>query len=242
MIQPIADLPLQLKARIAGSLYLFIIIGGFFAVGYIPATILVSDDVIATMQNILTNESLYRQGFAIHVVVALCNIPLAVMFYDVFKVANKTLARILVLFILVAVAIEGSNLINSFAPLVILQNSHYASVMTMEQIVTQANIPLVLQDVGFNISLIFVGCYCIVAGFTTLRARLLPRLAGILLIAGGSCYILHGFATFVAPELATSLFPYVLIPSFLGEASLCLSLLIKGVNIEHLKNHSPELA
>jgi hypothetical protein len=36
----------------------------------------------------------------------------------------------------------------------------------------------------------------------------------------------------LAPSVADRLFPGILIPAFIGETSLCLWLLIKGVNIE----------
>jgi len=36
----------------------------------------------------------------------------------------------------------------------------------------------------------------------------------------------------VSPAVANRLFPAILVPAFIGEASLCLWLLVKGVNVE----------
>ena len=56
-------------ARIAGGLYLIIIVGGFFAIGYVPAAIVVPGDAAATAHNILAHELLYRLGLAAHIII-----------------------------------------------------------------------------------------------------------------------------------------------------------------------------
>ncbi|MEO0373689.1 MAG: DUF4386 domain-containing protein [Cyanobacteria bacterium P01_A01_bin.17] len=229
MKEQITEAPLPFKARMGGVLYLIIIIGGLFGAGYVPATIVVQGDAAATINNILTNEPLYRFSLSVHIIVVLCNIPLAVVFYDLFKLANKSLSRLVTLFILVAATIEGISLLNAFVPLILLQN---AAIMTAEQLQAVAYRHFMLQDIGFNLSLAFFGCYCLLAGYLIFRLRFLPRLTGLLLAIGGACYLINSFANFLVPEFATGLFPYIFIPCFFGEATLCLSLLIKGVNVE----------
>ena len=48
----------------------------------------------------------------------------------------------------------------------------------------------------------------------------------------GVCYLTNSFALLVAPAVAARLFPAILLPAFVGEASLCVWLLVKGVNVE----------
>src|SRR5215831_9249091 len=107
----------QHLARIAGSLYLIIIVGGFFAIGYVPAALVVPGDAAATAHNILAHELLYRLGLVAHMIILVCNIPLALIFYELFKVVNRRLALLVVFFSLVGSAIEGANILNQFAPL-----------------------------------------------------------------------------------------------------------------------------
>jgi hypothetical protein len=47
----------------------------------------------------------------------------------------------------------------------------------------------------------------------------------------GVCYLVNSFALILAPGLADSLFPFILLPPFIAELSFCLWLLVKGVNI-----------
>src|SRR5918911_3397030 len=121
-MESIADTSPRQLARIAGALYLINIRGGAFAIGFVPAMLVVSGDAAATAQNIQAHELLYRLGLAAHLVVTATNVPLAVIFYDLFKVVNRRLAVLDACFILVATAIEAAGLVNQFAPLVPLSS------------------------------------------------------------------------------------------------------------------------
>src|SRR5258708_17164786 len=81
--------PRQL-ARIAGGLYLIVIVGGAFAIGYVPAALVVTGDAAATAHNIQAHELLYRLGLVAHIPILPCNVALAVIFYALFKVLNRT--------------------------------------------------------------------------------------------------------------------------------------------------------
>ncbi len=69
----------------------------------------------------------HRLGLAGHVVVTVTNVPLAVIFYDLFKVVNRRLALLDAFFILVATAIEAAGLLHQFAPLVLVGSGASAS-------------------------------------------------------------------------------------------------------------------
>src|SRR5438270_13473163 len=87
-INPVAGASPRRLARMAGVLYLINILGGAFAIGIVPAMLIVSDPA-ATFHNIQTHETLYRASLAMHVVVVLTNIPLALIFYELFKVVSR---------------------------------------------------------------------------------------------------------------------------------------------------------
>ena len=48
----------------------------------------------------------------------------------------------------------------------------------------------------------------------------------------GVCYVTNSFALILSPALVNRLFPGILVPSFIGELSLCLWLLVRGVNMK----------
>jgi hypothetical protein len=49
-----------------------------------------------------------------------------------------------------------------------------------------------------------------------------------MMIAAGVCYFISSLSNVVAPGLSHLLSPWIIIPCFLGEASLAIWLLIKG--------------
>src|ERR671923_2737625 len=143
--------PRQL-ARFAGALYLINIVLGAFAISIVPAMVVVAGDAAATAYNIQTHELLYRLGLAAHVVVTVTNVPLAVIFYDLFKVVNRRLALLDACFILVATAIEAAGLLHQFAPLVLLSSGPAASALPTAQLEVLAYLPSALSGIGYSIA------------------------------------------------------------------------------------------
>jgi hypothetical protein len=53
----------------------------------------------------------------------------------------------------------------------------------------------------------------------------------VLIEIAGVCYLTNSFAMLVAPAFQGNIFPFILLPAFVAELSLCLWLIIKGVNV-----------
>lgn len=226
MSQPIPEFSALTKARIVGFTYLFIIVAGIFALGYLPSLIVVPGDPAATIHNIMAREPLYRLALAIHVLITIANVPVAAIFYDLFGRVNKELARWVAFFILVAATIEAVNILNEFAPLIVLANP---GAIPTDQLQTYAYTFLLFKDIGLNISFCFVGCYCVTAGWLIVRSAYLPRVIGALLILGGLSYLVNALGVFLAPGKL----PFLLIFSFIGELTLTLWMLFgKSFDLE----------
>ncbi len=222
-------------ARIAGALYLIVIVGGAFAIGYIPAAIVVPGDAAATAHNIQANELLYRLGIVLHIVTLCCNLPLAVIFYDLFKVVNRRFAWLVVFFTLVGTAVEGTNLSNQFAPLTLLGGGPYSTALSSAQLQALAYLPADSQEVSYAINTVFFSFYGLALGYLVFRSTFMPRVIGLLLAFGALCYLTYSFATLLSPGVAHRLVPYIQLPSLVGEGSLCLWMLIVGLNVERWK-------
>lgn len=63
------------------------------------------------------------------------------------------------------------------------------------------------------------------------RALQLLGGADILMAIAGACYLINSFAVILSPPIEGVLFPWVLLPAFIGELSLALWLTVKGVNV-----------
>jgi hypothetical protein len=226
-----------LQARIGGGLYLINIVTGVFAILFVRAALFVPGDVAATAANILAHQTKFRLGFVAEIVTCLTNIPMAVIFYNLFKVVNRDVARADVFFNLVGTAIEAVVLLNHFAPSVILQGS--SGGFTSQQLQAQAYVSLQLQDVGLAIALVFFGVDILITGYLTFQSTFLPRIIGVLLAIEGVGYLFNSFAAFLAPALQARVFPYFMLTA-IGEISLTLWLLVMGVNVSRWHERARE--
>jgi len=228
-------------ARAGGVLYLINIVFGFFAIGYIPGLIIINGNPEATAHSILMHESLYRLGIVAHIVILLTNIPLAVIFYHLFKMVSRQVTLVVVFCTLVGTAIEAANLLNQFVPLILLKAS-YLGEFTPGQLQSLAYLPQQLESVGFNLALVFFGFYCISIGYLVIKSAFLPQIAGALMTIGGVCYLVNSFANFLAPKVARHLFPYIQIPSGLAELTFSICLLIMSLNVKKWKLKANDFA
>ncbi|MBA3913792.1 MAG: DUF4386 domain-containing protein [Acidobacteriales bacterium] len=225
------------KARIAGFLYLIVIAGGIFAEIWVRGRLVVSGDAAATAHNIMAHQLLYRLGFAAEIFYCACNVPLILIFYELFKIVNKNGALLVVYFSLVGTAVESVSLLLHFAPLVLLGGGHYLSAFSAEQLQALSYMSLRLFEYGFCICLVFFGCYCLVFAYLICKSTFFPKFLAVLLVIEGFLYLTNSFANFLAPAAAARIFPY-LAASGLAEVSLCLWLMIVGVNVERWREQA----
>jgi hypothetical protein len=224
------------SARLGGIFYLINIVLGIFSIAYVESIIVVDGNPAATVYNIIEHELLFRLGIVAHIIILLTNFPLALIFYRLFRIVNKDASLLIVFFTLVGTAIEAANLLNQFAPLLLLKSGTQAvGSLNQEQTNEQVITLLRLKTVGFNLALIFYAFYDLSAGYLIFKSAFLPKSVGIFLATGGLCYLTYSFAAFLAPKFADSLVPYIQIPSGLAELTFCLWLLIAGVNLNKWK-------
>lgn len=108
-------------------------------------------------------------------------------------------------------------------------------VFAPEQLYAMASLSLKSHKYGFGVSLLFFGCFCVIVGRVIFHSGFFPKTIGVLMQIAGLCYLTDSFSLIVAPAFANRLFPAILLPAFVGEASFCLWLLFIGVNVQRWK-------
>lgn len=230
MTEQIADGSPGLKARIAGGLWLIVIGAGSFALGTL-STLIVRNDAAATATNILANESLFRLSIVADLVAGLCYLGVTVLLYELLKPVSRTLSLLAAFFGLGGVAIAGPAFLSRLAPLALLQSDQYLSVFTASQLQALTLTSFKLYGSALSIGLVLFGVQCIILGYLILRSTFIPRILGGLLAIGGIGYVTGSFANFLSPSIGAALSPFVLPAALLGEGSVTLWLLVKGVNV-----------
>lgn len=216
-------------ARIAGLLYLIVIICGIFAEKYVRFTLVDLNDSAVTAQNIGNQEFLFRMGFVADLIMQLAYFLLPVVLYQLLKKTSKELAGLMVLSVTVAVAIMCINMLNHYAPLLLLNHNIYTSAFSTEQINNSVSFYLEMHNKGYHIAQLFFGLWLLPLGYLVFKSERFPKIIGILLIVGCFGYLTDFLIYFLYPESSIALSEYITAPADLGEFSLCLYLLIKGV-------------
>jgi len=217
-------------ARTAGALYALNIIGGMFAIGIVPALVIVTGNPAATVHALQAHEPLYRTSLVVRLLVDVTNLPLAVIFWELFRVVNRRLALLVVGFMLVGTAVEAGSLLGQYAPLTLLDGALLPGALPADQLANVAYAELATRSFGYDLTALFFGCYCVAIGYLIARSSVLPRTIGILLAADGACYLVSAIAGILDPAFAASLVPWIQLPSLAGEGALCLWLLFRGVD------------
>lgn len=230
----------QVYARIAGILYLIIIIAGALGQIFIRGKLIVAGDAIATAGNLMASQSLWRIGIAGDLLMHVLDIPVMLALYLLLKPVNKPLAVSAVLFNLIQTAVLVVNKLNLLVPLLLLGNAEYLQALEPQQLQALAYVPLRLHDYGFGIGLIFFGCVCLVQGYLIFRSGFLPKTIGVLMALAGLSYLANSITLLLAPAYAEMVVP-VLALALLGELALALWLIVKGVNVPkwNEKAHPP---
>lgn len=220
----------RMWARLAGVFYLITIIMGVFAEVFARGALVVRDDAAATATNILAHEQLYRFGLAADLVMIACYIVVTLLFYELFKPVGRSLSLLAAFFSLVGIAVLAANSLNHLAPVVFLGSAHYLSAFETTQLQALALNSLKMHARGYSIAGVFFGIYCVMIGYLAFRSGFLPRLLGVLMAIGGLCFLTSSFSMFLLPTFATRL-PDITMLGGIGELSLCLWLIVMGVNV-----------
>ncbi|MEO6324866.1 MAG: DUF4386 domain-containing protein [Thermoanaerobaculia bacterium] len=221
----------QTYARVAGVLYLMIIAIGMFEELFVRGRIVVGGDAAATFANLQKMEMLWRSGIAIELLLLILNVVLSMVLYVLTRPVHKELALLALLFCMVATAVEGAYVIQLVEALFPLGKGASLNAFTPGQLQAMTALAMRAHVVGFGISLLMFGPFFFVTGYLIFASGYLPKALGVLYQLAGLAYMVNGFVLILAPRLASRVFPIMVI-SFLGELSLALWLLIKGVRME----------
>lgn len=227
----------RLWARAAGAFYLITIVMGVFAEVFVRGALVVRDDAAATATNILAHDGLFRLGLVADLIMMACYIAVTLLFYYLFKPVSRSLSLLAAFFSLVGIAVLAANSLNHLAPLMFIGGAQSLSAFEANQLQALALISLKMHARGYTISTVFFGSYCLLIGYLVLRSGFLPRILGALMAIGGLSFVANSIVIFLLPTLAARL-PDIGMLGGIAELSLCLWLMVMGVNVARWKEKS----
>jgi hypothetical protein len=223
MSRAIATSP-QTYARVAGWLYLYVIIAGTYAE-------ILSGDPTATAHNIMASEVPFRISIAVEQTYLVCAVAITVILYVLLKPVSKSLSLLAAFFNLMSIGIEAISGVGLFVATFFYGSASYLKTFEPNQLSTLAYLSLKSYEYGFGVSLVFFGCRLFFYGYLIFNSGYLPKTIGVLLIVAALAYVINSMVLFIAPTFAGAIFP-ILVLAFIGELSLVLWLIVKGVDLQ----------
>lgn len=221
----------QRLARVAGVLYLAIAILSAFAIQFVRPKVYVAGDAAATAKNIAANEGLFRLGFLADLTQSALMLLVAMVLCLLFQHVNKNVARAIVVFAAVSVAIQCLNLAPYLAALSLATNSSYGAAFGPGGADALVLLLMDLQHSGFLIAQVFFGLWLLPMGYLAFTSGMFPKALGVLLMIACFTYLAHLPFLFLWPATGAMLTPFVAIPTTLAEVWMVLYLLVRGVKV-----------
>jgi hypothetical protein len=216
-------------ARIAGLLYLVVVLTGILSLMYVPSKLIVSGNSSVTFHNIASSELLFRLGIVSGLICYTCFLFLPIVLYKLLKPVNKNYAKLMVLLAVVSVPISFINIQNKFTVLSLVSGSNYLSSFSTDQIQSQVLFYLDQYDNGILIVSIFWGLWLFPFGYLVFKSGILPKFLGVLLMLGCFGYLINFLGYSLNSNYSKiGISSYISLPASLGEIGTCLWLLIMG--------------
>lgn len=213
-------------AHQAGVLYFLFMIVAIFGEFFSPAFI-VPGDAAATARNITAGESTYRLGIMTSFVTLLLFTLLVERLYRLFRDVDRGLALLMVLLVTVGVAVALANMLNKFAPLVLLSGADYLAAFTKPQLDALAMGFLRFHSSAAMVATAFWGLWLFPFGALVIKSRFFPRVLGVLLLVAGLAYMITSITALTLPD-RRQVVSRIMMPLYFGEVPIIFWLLIKG--------------
>jgi hypothetical protein len=227
MTPHVAETSPQVYARVAGLLYLIGGVTGAFGILYGPSLV-VPGDAAATAGNILASEALFRLSIVSALLDQVIFIFVALALYQLFKAVHKTMAVLMIIFLLLSIPIAMLTELTNGAVLLLLSGADSLKGLTADQLHALVSLFLDLHALGLNIAFLVGALWVFPLGYLVFKSGLLPGILAILMVINGLAYLIDSFASLLRPDLNVNL---VMFTGWV-EVLFALWLLIRGVNVE----------
>jgi hypothetical protein len=209
------------KARLAGLLYLVIIIAGLGAELGLRGPLIDFSDADATAAAILAAPARFRLAIAADLVMALSDAGLAILLYLIFCTMAPGLALSAMVFRLIQTVLIAASLMALLTAWLVLTRA--------EGLADAPTLALVFLDLhahGYDLGLVFFGVNSLIMGLLVWRSGLFAKAFGAGLAIAGLVYLIGSGLRFFAPDLSSAFMPAYGLTIF-AETVFCLRLLLQ---------------
>ena len=216
-------------ARIAGLLYLLVGIFGGFAEGYVEPKMYVAGNAAATTANVAANAGLVRMGVVADLLDGTFFVFLALTLYILLKHVHQSVARAMVVLVILATAITCLSALFEFEGLRVATGAVDLAAFGAGGSNALVLLLLDAQHYGLLIAQIFFGLWLAPLGYLAYQSGWFPKALGVVLVAACASYLVDLLAAFLSPDIGKAIHGFAAILPAIAEPAMVIYLLVIGV-------------
>jgi Domain of unknown function (DUF4386) len=223
-----AEPSLERHARLAGFLYLTIIVTSILSLFLVESRLVVDGDRAATAERIAANETLFRAGLVYETVMFASVIALAWALFVVLRGVDRNLALLALLWRMAEAVVGAVTVLLGVLVVLLAGGRGVRAAFEPEQLHSLVDVLLAARTVGFNVTIFFLSLGTITYCRLLYRSRYVPRvLAGTGIVA--FAIMLVGAAVSLLLPRYEDLAMAAWAPGIVFEVVIGLWLLLRGI-------------
>lgn len=220
--------PRQGTARLAGFLYLPVVLSGPFVLMYVPGKLFVPGDPSATVARIQANLDLFRAYIVVGLVSEVLFVATVLALYRLFRDVDRDLAALMVVSILLVAPLALLGIGYDIATLRLLTDHQpLAAFDPAARDALTLFLPM-LERMATPVHVLFWGLWLLPLAALAWRSHWLPRWLAVWLGLNGLTYVVLSMVAVFSPPLYRQAMA-ITTPLLFGEAVLALWLAVVGV-------------
>jgi hypothetical protein len=223
-------------AKVAGLIYLVVIITGIFGLAYIPQKFIDWKNSSITFSNILASPGLFRLGIYSNILCYVAFIFLPVFLYRLLRSVNEFHAQVMLILALLSVPVSFNNLQHKYAALTLTGKESFLQNIPPADLQSQLMFSLHQYDTGILLATVFWGLWLFPFGLLVYRSGFIPKFLGVLLMLGCVGYLINFTGNTLLDHYSRlGIGKYMSKLPALAELSICFWLLFFGFQIKKNK-------
>ena len=225
-------------ARVAGVAYLTIAIVAVLYATLVETQLVVSGNDTATANNILANESLFRVGIVLVLIIYVSVVVASWALYVILRTVHKNLALLALLLRSAEAVVGAATVLISFAVLYVLGGKGPSNAFDTELLQALAGRFLDVRTAGLDIVLVFIGLGATIFCYLLFKSKYIPRWLAAWGIFTYSSMLFLALVSILFPNHPLVLEVVLYSVGELFEVVLGLWLVFKGIDVQQWENRA----
>ncbi|MBS1495301.1 MAG: DUF4386 domain-containing protein [Bacteroidetes bacterium] len=177
--------------RTAGLIYLVVIITGIFSLAYVPQKLIDWNNGGVTFTNISASPFLFRFGIYSSILCYVAFTFLPLVLYKFLRGVNESHSRAMVILALLSVPLSFNNLQHKYAALTLSAKEPFLQNLSTGDLQSKLMLSLNQYNDGVLLATVFWGLWLFPLGLLVYRSGFIPKVFGVLLMAGCFGYLIN---------------------------------------------------